>query len=76
MTVLTGEGEIEEQRHGISEEPEFPEKIYSKLYWSASLFSSSGDLPNPGIEPRSPTLQTDSLPAEPPQEAYSNIDSI
>ena len=25
----------------------------------------SGDLPNPGIEPRSPALQTDSLPAEP-----------
>ena len=24
-----------------------------------------GDLPNPGIEPRSPTLQMDSLPAEP-----------
>ena len=26
----------------------------------------SGDLPNPGIEPRSPTLQEESLPAEPP----------
>ena len=25
-----------------------------------------GDLPNPGIEPRSPALQVDSLPAEPP----------
>ena len=25
-----------------------------------------GDLPNPGIEPRFPTLQVDSLPAEPP----------
>ena len=29
-----------------------------------SLFPSSGDLPNPGIQPRSPTLQADSLPAE------------
>ncbi|CAN0304840.1 unnamed protein product, partial [Rangifer tarandus platyrhynchus] len=28
-------------------------------------FPSPGDLPNPGIKPRSPTLQTDSLPAEP-----------
>ena len=27
---------------------------------------SPGDLPNPGIEPRSPTLQADSLPAGPP----------
>ena len=26
----------------------------------------SRDLPNPGIEPRSPALQVDSLPAEPP----------
>ena len=29
-------------------------------------FPSPGDLPNPGIEPRSPTLQADSLPSEPP----------
>ena len=28
--------------------------------------SLPGDLPNPGIEPRSPTLQVDSLSAEPP----------
>ena len=30
-----------------------------------SSFLSPGDLPNPGIEPRSPTLQGDSSPAEP-----------
>ena len=29
-------------------------------------FPSPGDLPNPGIKPRSLTLQVDSLPAEPP----------
>ena len=34
-------------------------------YWSGLPFPSPGDLPNPGIEPRSPTLQADSLPAEP-----------
>ena len=34
-------------------------------YWSGEPFPSPGDLPNPGIEPRSPTLQVDSLPAEP-----------
>ena len=34
------------------------------LEWVA--FPSPGDLPNPGIEPRSPTLQVDSLRAEPP----------
>ena len=30
------------------------------------LFPAPGDIPNPGIEPRSPALQVDSLPAEPP----------
>ena len=29
-------------------------------------FPSPGDPPNPGIKPRSPALQADSLPAEPP----------
>ena len=28
-------------------------------------FPSPGDLPNPGIEPRSPSLQVDYFPAEP-----------
>ena len=34
-------------------------------YWSGSLFPSPGDLPNPGIKPRSPALWDGSLPAEP-----------
>jgi len=34
-------------------------------------FPSPGDLPNPGIEPRSPALLVDSLPAE-PQEKPKN----
>ena len=35
-------------------------------YWSGLPFLSPGDLPDPGIKPRSPVLQTDSLPSEPP----------
>ena len=35
-------------------------------YWSGLPFSSPGDLPDPGIKPRSPALQADSLPSEPP----------
>jgi len=31
-------------------------------YWSGLPFPSPGDLPHPGIKPRSPTLQADSLP--------------
>ena len=38
---------------------------FSRPYWSGLPFPSSGDLPNPGIEPRSPALQAGSLPAEP-----------
>ena len=30
-------------------------------YWSGLPFPSPGDLPNPGIKPRSPALQSDSL---------------
>ena len=33
-------------------------------YWSELPFPSPGDLPNPGIEPRSPALQADALPSE------------
>ena len=35
-------------------------------YWSELPCPPPGDLPDPGIEPRSPTLQVDSLPAETP----------
>ena len=34
-------------------------------YWSGLPFPTPGDLPDPGIEPGSPTLQADSLPFEP-----------
>ena len=35
-------------------------------YWRGLPFPSPRGLPHPGIEPRSPTLQADSLPSEPP----------
>ena len=35
-------------------------------YWSGLPFPSPGDLPDPGMEPGSPALQTDSLLSEPP----------
>ena len=35
-------------------------------HWSGLPFPTPGHLPNPGIEPGSPTLQADSLPSEPP----------
>ena len=42
-------------------------------YWSGQPFPSSEDLPNPGIEPRSLTLQADSLPAEPQGSPYLTL---
>ena len=44
-------------------------------YWGGLPFPSPGDLPDPGIEPRSPTLQADALPSEPPP-IYVNYVSI
>ena len=32
-------------------------------YWSGLPFPSPGDVPNPGMEPRSPALQADALPS-------------
>ena len=37
------------------------------------IFPSPGDLPNPGIEPRSPTLQADSLPATREVLSYNHM---
>ena len=46
------------QPHGL-----IVHRILQAEYWP---FPSPGDLSIPGIEPRSPALQADSLPAEPP----------
>ena len=37
-----------------------------QYYWGGLPFPFPGDLPNPGIEPGSPALQTHALPSEPP----------
>ena len=44
--------------------------------WSGLPFPSPGDLPNPGIEPRSPALQTDALPSEPPGKLHTALHYI
>ena len=44
-----------------------PSMGFSKQeYWSGLLFPSPGDLPDPGIKPRSPALQADALQSEQP----------
>ena len=42
-------------------------------YWSGLPFSPPGDLPNPGTEPKSPALQTDSLLTEPPGDPFYSV---
>jgi len=44
--------------------------IFRQEYWSGLSFPTLGDLPNPGIEPRSLALQADSLPVEPPGKPH------
>ena len=43
-----------------------PMEFSRQEYWSGLPFPSPGDLPDQGIEPRSPTLKADTLPSETP----------
>ena len=45
-------------------------------YWSGLPFPSPGDLPDPEIEPRSPTLQAHALTSEPPGKPLEYIKDL
>ena len=45
-------------------------------YWSGLPCPPPGDLPNPGIGPRSPALQADSLLSQPPGKASISLVSL
>ena len=45
-------------------------------HWGGLPFPSSGDLPDPGIEPGTPALQADSLPFEPPGKGKKHQEII
>ena len=45
-------------------------------YWSGLLFPSPGHLPDPGIEPGSPTLQADSLLSEPSEKTLATYSRL
>ena len=45
-------------------------------YWSGFPFPSPGDLPDPGLEPRSPALQGDALTSEPPGKPLMSGSSL
>ena len=48
----------------------------SQEYWSGLPIPPPGDLPKPKIKPRSPVLQVDSLPSEPPVKPKTNTSMI
>ena len=50
--------------------------IFQEILWSGSPFPIPGDLPDPGIEPRSPALQADSLLSEPPGIFFLELEII
>ena len=47
-------------------------KFSRQEYWSWLPFPFPGDLPDPGVKPRSPALQADPLPSEPPEKPLLN----
>ena len=53
-----------------------PMGFFRQDYWSGLPFPSPGDLPSPGIEPRSPALQADALTSEPLGKSFSLTDVV
>ena len=70
------------ESHSVMSDSLWPHGLYSP--WNSpgqntgvgSLSLPQGNLPNPGIEPRFPALQADSLPAELPGKPYFTHDSV
>ena len=61
--------------------PLCPWGLSRQEYWSGLPCPPPEDPPNPGMEPRFPTLQADSLPSEPPGEPklmyrFSSVQSL
>ena len=70
---LPGEGRIHQFHHFQARDTVITRQAKSlpcgadrQEYWSGLPFPSPGDLPDPGIKPRSPALQADALPSKPP----------
>ena len=45
-------------------------------YWSGLPVPSPGDHPDPEVKPRSPTLQADYLPSEPPGKCITMYNQV
>ena len=47
-----------------------------QAYWSKLPFPSPGDLPDSGIEPKSPALQADSIQTQPPGKSFLSLENV
>ena len=48
--------------------------FFRQEFWGGLPFPSPEDLPNPGTEPGSPTLEADALPSEPPGKVFISLE--
>ena len=60
----------------IARQAPLPMGFSRQEYWSGLPCPPLGDLPNPGIEPRSLSLQADSLPSEPPEKPIPSPEDL
>ena len=70
LCLVTSHVQLFVTHHGVHQVP-LTMGFSKQEYWSG-LACPPGDLPNPGIEPGSPALQVDSLPAELPGKPYTS----
>ena len=49
--------------------------FFRQEYWSGLRFPFPGDLPDPGIELGSPTMQADALPSEQPGKPLYHLNN-
>ena len=75
-TIKINESKSESEAHSVVSDSLRPHQAppsleFSRQEYSSGLpFPSPGDLPDPGIKPRSPKLQADALTSEPPGKPY------
>ena len=63
---MPGSGSSPGEGNGNSLQYSCLENLMDRGTWSRLPFPSPGDLPDPGVEPRSPALLADALLSEPP----------
>ena len=58
----------------VAHQAPLPMGFFRQEYWNGLPFPSPGDLPNPGIEPTSPTLAGRFFTTEPPGKLHSKVE--